>query len=190
MLLIIDNHSGLVGSITRILDELKCKYIIKDQKSFLADINVEKIKGVILSGGGPDLDTEIDVNDIRADFAALINFDVPVLGICEGHEIIGYACGGTVKRLKDRVVTESNTVKILNKSKIFKGLPNEIKVYENHGCYVSNLPDFLELTATSSANTIEGFFHKTKPIYCVQFHPEESGEYGEKIIKNFVSLCK
>lgn len=80
-------------------------------------------------------------------------------------------------------------VKILSKKKIFKGIPDEITVYEHHERYLKNIPDMLEIVASSRKTKVEAIFHKTRPIFGLQFHPEKSGKYGEKIFKNFVDLC-
>jgi len=145
---------------------------------------------VILSGGGPLLDKKIYFKKIRADISCLINYTVPILGICEGHEIIGHACGGELVKLKKKARYTNLKLKILNKTKIFKGLPDTIEVYEHHSRYVKNVPDDLIITASSKKDKIEAFFHKKRPIFGVQFHPEKSGKAGEKIFKNFVELCK
>ncbi len=189
MILIVDNHSENLGEITRILRKINVKYYSIDQSSPFTRVNVKKTKGVILSGGGPNLDKFINLRSIRANIACLVNMDVPILGICEGHEIIGDACGGIISKLKKPSKYKSLHINIIKKRGIFKGLPDSIHVYESHGRFVEDIPPELEVTAKSHKDRIEGFSHKNRPIFGVQFHPERSGEYGEKIIKNFIDLC-
>lgn len=188
MMLLIDNH-GNTGSIIRILDKFHVPVVVKDQKALFNNINFKKVKGIILSGGGLYLDKKIYLNSVRADISLLVDSNAPILGICLGHEIICEVFGGEVLKLKKAANFPKLRVNILDKSKIFKGLPDVINVYENHNRYIKNLPDLFKLTATSRKDSIESFFHKEKPIFGVQFHPEESGEVGEKIIKNFVGIC-
>ena len=190
MILIVDNHSENLGEITRILRKYKVKYYSIAQNASFNRVNVKQTKGVILTGGGPNLDRLINLRQIRANIACLVNLKIPILGICEGHEIIGDACGGIISKLKKPSRYKSLHVNILKGSAIFKGLPSSIHVYESHGRFVEDIPPLLEVTATSHKDRIEGFFHKTKPIFGVQFHPERSGEHGEMIIKNFVDLCR
>jgi GMP synthase (glutamine-hydrolysing) len=190
MILIVNNHSRNVPLIKDILKKYRFKFAEKDQKSLFRNLDSSKIKGVILSGGRPQLDQRLYFNKIRADVSCLINYDVPILGICEGHEIIAEACGGEVVKLRNPSRYASLRVKILKNSKIFKGLPEHIEVYEEHSRYARSLPKELVVSASSRKDTIEGLFHKNKPIFGVQFHPERSGEHGEKIIKNFLDICR
>jgi len=190
MILIINNHSKKNKKLEAILRNFDVPYIVKDQRSYLKGFRIQhKVKGVILTGGKPDLDKKINLNKIRADLVCLINYDVPILGICEGHELIAYTSGGAIRRLKKRFKTNAQIVKICSKKDLFKGLPDKIIVTENHSGFVDYLPDFFELTATSRKDRVEGISHKEKPIFGVQFHPETSGEFGVKILKNFVKIC-
>ncbi len=189
MILIIDNHSKNVPLIENILKKFGARYIVKDQKSSFRELEKNTYKGIIFSGGVPYLDELIDFNEIKADIACLINYDVPILGICVGHEIIGDACGADIaKHATPEWFTEMK-VKILSKKKIFAGIPDEITVYEHHERYLKNIPKILEITASSRKTKVEAVFHKTRPIFGLQFHPEKSGVAGEKIFKNFVDLC-
>ncbi len=188
MILIINNHSGNLNKIGKILEKFNQKYIIQDQSAIFK--KSKNIEGVILTGGSLILDKKIMLSKIRADTSAIINYDVPILGICLGQEIIGELCGAEVAKLKTPVKEKEITIKILKKNKIFRNLPGEIRVWENHSRYIRNIPNSFELAATSKKNKAESLFHKTKPIYTVQFHPEESSVFGEQIIKNFLDICK
>ena len=114
----------------RILKENNVDFIVKDQSDEI-DFN-KNISGVILSGGDPYLDTKILLEQIRGDIASIINLDVPVLGICEGHEIIAEICGGNITKMAKPAKYNNLEVKIIDKSGIFKHLPENIKVYEHH----------------------------------------------------------
>jgi len=188
MILIINNHSGNINKIEKILKKYKQKYIIKEQSSLFKEM--KNVKGIILTGGNLILDEKMIITKIRADASAILNYDVPILGICLGHEIIGELYGGEIAELKKPIVKEGHKVKILKKEHIFKNLPDEIGVYEYHSRYLKLAPNSFELSATSEKNKIEALFHKTKPIFTVQFHPEESYSVGEQIIKNFLDICK
>lgn len=189
MILIVDNYSQNLKEITKILRKTNQKYYIIKQNDSFDRVKLNKTKGVILTGGDPSLDRLIHLNQIRANIACLINLDVPILGICEGHEIIGNACGGDVTKLRKPSHFNYLRVKVIKRSKIFKGLPENIFVYESHSRYVSRVPKIFEVTANSRKDKIEGMFHKTKPIFGVQFHPERGGDVGEQIIKNFLDIC-
>ena len=188
MILLINNHSNYLKSLENMLKRQKVNFILKNQESLIDDVEKRKIKGVILSGGGPELTRKIKLNKIRADIASILNFDVPVLGICEGHQIIGEIFEGEVSDLK-KPIYKKIKVKLVKKSPIFKNLPEEIEVQQSHARYVRKAPEEFEIAASSSKTKIESLFHKEKPIFSTQFHPEKSGENGEKIIKNFLEIC-
>jgi GMP synthase (glutamine-hydrolysing) len=190
MILIINNHSKLLSSLENILKKHKTKFKIKDQRSPLSRLTSRDVSGIILGGGGPNLSKKINLDSIRGDILALTKFNVPVLGICEGHLMLAEFFGAEIRTLKRPNKNHSEKVKILRSEKIFKNLPEEITVYENHSRYVKTLPSDFLLTATSKKDRIESFSHKKKPIFGVQFHPEKSGPKGEKIITNFISICK
>lgn len=190
MILVINNHTVTLKDLKKVLKKLGATFIIRDQKSSLSGLEKKHIKGIILSGGGPNLDKKINVKQIRADLMSLAENKVPILGICEGHQIIGAEFGGAVKTLKSYLINKKEKIKILKRSKIFKGLPKEIYAFEYHGRYVSQIPKEFDLAAESKEIKNEAFFHKTRPIFSVQFHPERSGEHGEKIINNFLTICK
>jgi len=189
MILIVDNHSKNVPLIESILKKQGVDCAIKDQKALLKTLDKQKYKGVILSGGLPLLDEKINFNSIRADIACLMNYDVPIMGICVGHEIIGAACGAELVKLKDHSWIPNLKVKILSKEKIFTGLPDAIHVYEHHSRYLKNVPDELAVAASSRKDRIEAVFHAEKSIFGLQFHPEKSGVHGAKIFRNFLDIC-
>ena len=181
MILIINNHSLHLDSLKKVVKKLGHEILLKDQRSFLDDFKSSSIKGIILSGGGPDLDEKIDLDNIIADIAALLNFDVPVLGICEGHQILGTIFGGRIEKLIEKR-EGINKIKKLKDSVILAGIPKKFDAYEAHWRYIKKIPKSFDLVASSKKNKVEAISHKTKPIYGVQFHPEVSGEVGEKIL--------
>ncbi len=116
--------------------------------------------------------------------------DVPFLGICFGHQLIGAAYGVEVADL-GQTVRAFKEVKLLDHDPVFEGLPNTIRVSESHRQALAELPrDFRHLAESSTAR-IEAIAHKNRPIYGVQFHPERSDDknpHGRTIIQNFVRL--
>ncbi|MDA1197132.1 MAG: gamma-glutamyl-gamma-aminobutyrate hydrolase family protein [Nanoarchaeota archaeon] len=190
MILLINNHSIHTKKIARILRKHKVAYVQLDQSSLLHKVIASTVSGVILSGGTPDLDEQIKYGQIRANIAALLRFNIPILGICEGHEIIAEAYGAELLVLPTKHQDHEHKTTLKIRTKIFKGLPRTIEMYEAHSKFVKRVsPDFF-IAASSRNGRIEAMFHKKRPIYSVQFHPEKSGEYGEKILMNFVKMCK
>jgi GMP synthase (glutamine-hydrolysing) len=188
MLLIINNHSDWIRSLENELKRKQKRFILKDQSSLGKSISKKNIRGVILSGGMPNIDVKINMSKIRANMVALLTLDVPILGICLGHQIICESFGGDILKRKS-LIEENIRITILKQNKIFKGLPKQITVQESHKRFAKNLSSELQLAATSHEDKIEAVFHKSRPIFGTQFHPEKSGIHGDKIIENFLNIC-
>ncbi len=147
---------------------------------------VEELKDLdgIVIGGGPSLDKtgncEIYVKEL----------DIPILGICLGHQLIAKVFGGEVGRGKAGEYSEV-LVRVVEYDKLFEGLPNEFKVWASHMDEVKVMPKDFKLLAESDICKIESMRHKTKPIYGIQWHPEVyHSEYGTELYRNFVEICK
>jgi GMP synthase (glutamine-hydrolysing) len=116
--------------------------------------------------------------------------DIPFLGICFGHQLIGAAYGTKVADL-GQTVRAFKEVRLLSDDPVFDGLPKTIRVSESHRQALANVPGEFRHLAESSTSRVEAIAHKTRPIYGLQFHPERSDEknpHGQLIIQNFVKL--
>lgn len=190
MILIINNHDPNTQVLKKILKKEGIQCITRDQTSNLQNVDKKKIRGVIFSGGwGPALQDKTDMTKVRASLQVLLNYDVPVLGICEGHEVIGRVYGGDIYKQRKKVKEELE-ITIKKKGKLFKGIPDKIIAHESHSYQVGKLPPDFITTASSKRTKIEAMEHTKKKIYSVQFHPESSGMAGEKILRNFLDICK
>lgn len=147
--------------------------------------DLDNVAGVIISGA-PILLTEVDQHPYLEKFTWLSSFEKPVLGICFGHQIIGLHFGAFVSRQKED--RDWQEIEILEESILFDKLPNEFQQMEDH-CESISVPPNFNLIATSDSCVNEAMQHKTKRIFGVQFHPEVSGNLGQVLITNFVSLC-
>ena len=116
--------------------------------------------------------------------------DIPFLGICFGHQLIGAAYGAEVTDL-GQTVRAFKEVKLLGEDPIFEGLPETIRVSESHRQALASVPKGFRHLAESSTSRVEAIAHETRPIYGLQFHPERSDDknpHGQLIIQNFVRL--
>lgn len=189
-ILVIDNHSKSIKDLEKVLQKFRAPYLVFDQKALFNSFHgVRDVSGIILSGGGPSLEKKIDLSSIRGNVASVLNFAVPVLGICEGHQILGEIFGGNVLK-KNKKIEDNIKINLKKRTAIFHGLPEEIIAHESHVRYVRDVPFVMDVAASSSEDEVEALFHKNKPIFSVQFHPEKSGEHGEKIIQNFLDICR
>lgn len=185
MILIINNHSKNVPFFKRFLEEEGIPYRVHDRSSALSSF--QGVSGVILSGG-KTLSENVSFKEVRADIASLLYQHVPVLGVCAGHQVMAQAFGGVVGHLKKPSLKEQR-IHFIKPSPLFKGLPKSVAMYEHHYRYVKVLPEGFRVIASSSKDRIEGMQHERLPFYGLQFHPEKSGRYGKKILKNFIQLC-
>lgn len=187
MILIIDNQSRFIEDIKQRIEEnnLGCKICKHSKPPHLKGL--DNIQGLILSGGPGDPYGPLN---ITADLIALMNFDVPTLGICLGQEIIAVANKGKISRLKQRQNRMDKVFIDKKDDPIFQGLNNEILLRKKHYRHVTEVPKNFEVIAHSETCPAEVIKHKEKSIYGFQGHPEVSGEQGKIIINNFLEMCK
>lgn len=188
MLLIIDNQSSFIKRFKRnYLSEIGIEYIFFDHNQPIILSNKAKVSGIILSGGRGN---PYEPLNLTADFIALMNFDVPVLGFCLGHEILAVAFRGRIKKLP--LYQRKRQIVQITKPEdpIFEGLDKmEVSLQKQHQFHVSDLPESFISLAESEITPNEIIRHKTKPIYGFQAHPEVSGPDGLLMVRNFLKIC-
>ena len=189
-IIIIDFGSQFTQLIARRIRELGVfSEIISHKKIKLKDID-KTTKGIILSGGPLNV---YQMNKYSFD-KKIIDLNIPILGICFGHQILSKLNGGRVKQSKHREFGLANIFK-KNDSLLTKNFFNKYnskKVWMSHADQVSKLPKNFKVIAASVNSKFAIVENKLKKFYGVQFHPEVTHtENGKKIISNFVFLiCK
>ncbi len=189
-ILIIDFGSQFTQLIARRIRELGVfSEIISHKKIKLKDID-QTIKGIILSGG------PLNVYQIKkySFDKKIINLNIPILGICFGHQILSKLNGGRVKQSKHREFGLANIYK-KNESLLIKNFFNKQKskkVWMSHADQVSKLPKNFKVIASSTNSKFAIVENKLNKFYGIQFHPEVTHtQNGKKLISNFIFLiCK
>lgn len=189
MLLIIDNQSAFIKKFKRqFLSEQDFDYVFFDHNQPITLSAKTKIKGIILSGGKGN---PYEPLNLTTNYVALMNFNVPVLGFCLGHEIIAVSNRGRIKKLPEYVNKKELVTITKPDDEIFMGLnKEEVSLVKRHSFHVSELPANFESIGYSQSSPNEIIKHKTKSIYGFQSHPEVSGVDGLKIVENFLKICK
>lgn len=185
MILIMDNGGQYVHRIWRTLRYLGVGARVIPNTMSLEEIKAMKPKGIIFSGG-PDIERTGNCEAILEHYD---EFNVPILGICLGHQLIARHFGGRVGK-GDKAEYSLVEVQIVMEDEMFRGLPGRLKVWESHMDEVKGLPPGFTLLARSDTCPIEAMKHENLPIYGVQFHPEVAHtERGADIYRNFAKLC-
>ncbi|SFC32019.1 anthranilate synthase component II [Clostridium uliginosum] len=189
MLLMLDNYDSFVFNLVRYFEELGEKVIIyRNDKIDLDAIKRLKVDGIIISPGPKspkDAGVSLKVIDEFKD-------KLPILGICLGHQCIGYYFGGEIIKGKEPVHGKVTSV-VHNNMGIFENVKNPLKVTRYHSLIINSqaIPNELEITCKTDDDVIMGIKHKQYPIYGVQFHSEaEMTEEGHKILNNFIKIVK
>jgi len=188
MLLIIDNQSSYIKIFREnFLSKQDFDYVFCDHNQPIVLSARSEISGVILSGGRGN---PFEPLNLTSNFIALMNFSVPIVGFCLGHEIIAVANRGKIDKLPEFFIERERITITKTDDPIFEGLEsNELYLERKHHFHVSELPSNFESLAESAITPNEIIKHKEKPIYGFQAHPEVSGAEGLLIMKNFLSMC-
>ena len=188
MLLVIDNYDSFTYNLVQYLGEMQVEMQVHRNDR----ITVEQVRALaperILVSPGPCSPRESALsNDIIKTFGPTI----PMLGVCLGHQCMGYVFGGEVV-VAERLMHGKTSPIYHNGRDLFQGMPNPFTATRYHSLIVKRdtLPDTLEITAeTKPEGEIMGIRHKQHPIWGVQFHPESIlTENGKQILANFLKL--
>lgn len=181
-LIVINNYGQFCHLIHRAVRDLDQEVELMKNTSTIEEIMSKEPDGIILSGG-PTLERAGNC------MAYVKEIDLPILGICLGHQAMAQAYGGKVKTGAAGGYAAVE-IEVIEENDILKGIGPRTKVWASHADEVRSLPpDFIRL-ARSQICEIEAMKHKTKPLYGVQWHPEVSHtERGNDLLKNFFEVC-
>jgi anthranilate synthase/aminodeoxychorismate synthase-like glutamine amidotransferase len=190
MILVIDNYDSFTYNLVQYLGELGADPVVRRNDAITVDdIGSMAPRAIVISPGpGTPADAGVTIPVIRR-----WGPEIPILGVCLGHQAIGEAYGGRVVRAAR--VMHGKTSRILhNGSDLFAGLPSPLEVMRYHSLIVerSSIPNTLEITAEAqdAPDEVHAMRHREHPVWGVQFHPESIlTQNGKELIANFLELA-
>ena len=188
MILVVDNYDSFTWNLVHYLAELGAETrVVRNDDLTATEAWALKPEAVLLSPG-PCTPNEAGICLAILDTAPL---DMPIFGVCLGHQAMGQAFGGEVIRAKALMHGKTSPIEHEGRS-VFTGLPSPFTATRYHSLAVrrETLPDVLEVTAWTADGEIMGLAHRSRPIHGVQFHPESiATEHGHDLLANFLDLA-
>ena len=187
MILLIDNYDSFTYNVYQQLSELGAKVeVIRNDKIKPDEINCNKYKAIVISPG-PGLPKDAGISEPLIE---QLKGNIPILGICLGHQAIGEVFGGKIIRAKE-IIHGKTSVLHHNGKGLYNGLNQNMEVGRYHSLIIEreSLPDCLEITSELDDGTIMGVRHKDYNIEGIQFHPESIlTPDGRHLMQNFLTL--
>ncbi|MCX7610740.1 MAG: aminodeoxychorismate/anthranilate synthase component II [Ignavibacterium sp.] len=185
LILVIDNYDSFTFNLVQQLAQLNANYVVyKNDELDLDRIkNLSPTKILISPGPGRPEHSKASLIAIREFYKS-----IPILGVCLGHQAIGYVFGASIIRAK-RIMHGKISIITHDGKTIFKNLPQKFSATRYHSLVIDekSLPDEFEISARSEDDEIMAIRHKYYPLEGVQFHPESIlTENGNEIIKNWL----
>ena len=188
MILVIDNYDSFTYNLVHYLGELGAATLVRRNDALTVDEALALKPEAVLLSPGPCAPDQAGICLPLIEAAPL---DLPIFGVCLGHQAVGQAFGGEVIRAKALMHGKTSPVTHTGTS-IFAGLPNPFIATRYHSLSVrrESLPALFEVLAWTDDGEIMGFRHRRRPIFGVQFHPESIlTEGGHRLLGNFLELA-
>ena len=188
MIALIDNYDSCTFNLVHYLGGLGADVAVhRNDKIAVGDVLAAEPEAIVLSPGP----CTPDEAGICLDLIGQASPQIPILGVCLGHQAIGQAFGGEVVRAPVPVHGKLSEMRHQGES-VFRGINGPFKATRYHSLVVErgSLPNTLSVTAETDDGLIMGLSHKTRPVHGVQFHPESiASEHGHLMLKNFLELA-
>ncbi len=187
-LLVIDNFDSFTYNLVQFLGELGATLdVYRNDAITVEGIREKAPNGVVISPGPGTPDSA----GVSLELISELGGEIPILGVCLGHQAIGQAFGGEVIRAPELMHGKRSEIHHQGQS-VFASLENPFNATRYHSLVVERdtLPDCFHITAQTESGLIMGLHHKEYPIAGIQFHPESFiTEYGKVMLQNFIDIC-
>src|SRR5579863_5660184 len=190
MLLVIDNYDSFTYNLVQYLGELgETPQVIRNDAISVEAVGALGATAIVISPG-PKTPAEAG---ICIPLIRCYGGEIPILGVCLGHQAIGEAYGGKVVRAPRGVMHGKTSNVRHDGTGLFEGIPSPLEVMRYHSLVVesASLPPELRVTACAvdDSSEIHAMQHRTKPVWGVQFHPESIlTQHGKRILQNFLRM--
>ena len=182
---VVDNGGQWTHREWRMLRYLGVDTQIIDNTTPLAELR--ELDGLILSGGA----ARIGLSGELGNCAAFLGLDIPILGICAGHQFMARHYGGDARESPEPVFGAMQIRLENGGGAIFANTADSQTVWESHNDEVHVVPDGFFITASSDSCKVQGMENNETTRFGLQFHPEvNDSEYGKEMFENFVNVCR
>jgi len=188
MILLIDNYDSFAYNLVHYLGELGAEVVVRRNDALSVDEAIAMGPQAIVLSPGP---CDPDKAGICLELVERAGHDIPILGVCLGHQTIGQVFGGKIVRApvcmhgKISEITHDGTG-------VFADIPNPFNATRYHSLTIdpASISDDLVINARSDDGVIMGVHHKSLPLHGVQFHPESiASEHGHQLLQNFLDIA-
>jgi anthranilate synthase/aminodeoxychorismate synthase-like glutamine amidotransferase len=187
MILLIDNYDSFTYNLYQYLGELGSLPVVVRNDALTVDDVLDMMPEAIIISPGPGRPENAGV---CVDLIKALAPSIPILGICLGHQAIGYAFGGAIVKAENIMHGKISSVEHSGTS-LFTGLPEQIDVMRYHSLVIdkNSVPDQFDILAISKVDQeVMAIKHKDYPLYGLQFHPESIGsKAGKRLLNNFLT---
>ncbi|MCU0452158.1 MAG: aminodeoxychorismate/anthranilate synthase component II [Bacteroidetes bacterium] len=187
MIVVIDNYDSFTYNLVQYLGELRQEVKVARNDETTPDAVLAMAPRGIVISPGPCTPAEAGIS---VDVIRTCGPTIPILGVCLGHQAIGAAYGGVVRRASE--IVHGKTSRIHHSGRgVFLGIPSPFTATRYHSLVVDRetVPADLEVTAWTDDGTIMGVQHRRFRVFGVQFHPESiATEFGHDLLRNFLAM--
>jgi len=188
MILLIDNYDSFVYNLARYLAEMGCETKVVRNDQLTVDAIRDLSPQVIIFSPGPCTPNEAGIS---IDVVRMLGKQIPMLGVCLGHQTIAAAYGASIVRAPEPIHGRTSQIRHDGRG-VFAGLPDPLTATRYHSLVVDpeTLPDELDVTAQSDDGVVMAIAHREFPLFGVQFHPESVlTRSGHALLASFLSIA-